>query len=186
MIIKCAICGKDFSIHPNEHGKRKHCSRKCFHKSRLGHIPWNRGLRYAKPKPIKTKICRLCGGSFTPVHNNRLYCDNCRFTALSGSNRLRQLKYRIKNRDLLNAKPRNPIYKVEYDDKIRFGGQRKIALARDNYKCQFQGCLKTKSLIMHHKNIDDSDNRLENLITLCRQHHMQLHGILEALKPLIF
>ena len=68
MIIKCAICGKDFSIHPNEQDKRKHCSRECFIKSRLRHTPWNKGLRYAKPKPIKTKICHLCGESFIPCY----------------------------------------------------------------------------------------------------------------------
>ena len=44
---KCLICGKEFYAYRYRilEGNSKYCSRKCWSKSRLGHIPWNRGTK---------------------------------------------------------------------------------------------------------------------------------------------
>ncbi len=189
--LSCSICEKVFFIHPSEKGKRKYCSRQCYSLSKRGRPSWNKGLKYAKPKQARINICYICGESFEVSHGNRKYCDKCRFSALTGSERLRQLKFRLNNKERLetkrlNSPPRNPQYKAEYDDEIRFSSNRKKVLERDNYQCQFPDCVKKTNLVVHHKNTNKEDNGINNLITLCRQHHMQLHGILEALKRVIF
>jgi len=186
--LTCPVCHKDFIVHPCELNKRKYCSPKCFLSTLKGKPSPLKGRTYKEPKPPRTKICQVCGEEFTPPHRNRQYCDNCRLAALAGSERLRQIRYRIKNAGRINAQSRgrDPQYKANYDDEMRFNGNRKEVLARDNNQCQFPGCTKIKPLIVHHKNMDKIDNRPENLITLCRRHHMQLHGLIEPLRHLIF
>lgn len=53
-------------------------------------------------------------------------------------------------------------------------------LIRDGYKCT--KCGTSKSLVVHH--IDESrktgnmNNNLSNLVTLCRKHHAEVHGLI--------
>lgn len=62
-------------------------------------------------------------------------------------------------------------------DLVYFGGNRKIALDRDNNMCT--SCFSKQKLVVHH--IDDSghsdniNNNLDNLITLCRRCHINIH-----------
>lgn len=35
-------------------------------------------------------------------------------------------------------------------------------------------------LVVHHIRIDKSDNRAENLLTLCDHHHMRAHDVIRA------
>lgn len=57
---------------------------------------------------------------------------------------------------------------------------RKIAMVRDDGKCQCCGCSedgqKTNQLIVHHVDVDTKNNSPSNLITLCTQCHQSLHG----------
>jgi hypothetical protein len=41
-------------------------------------------------------------------------------------------------------------------------------------------CKKRKASVMHHINLDKSDNRPENLISICRECHGYIHGLLNA------
>lgn len=65
----------------------------------------------------------------------------------------------------------NSEYGAEFDDslkeKIRF---------RDGYKCKLCGCSQLengKQLDVHHINYDKRNNKLNNLISLCRKCHMK-------------
>jgi len=53
---------------------------------------------------------------------------------------------------------------------------KKIILERDNYKCQCCNTGNKSELIVHHIDCDKSNNSPSNLITLCGQCHMSLHG----------
>jgi len=56
------------------------------------------------------------------------------------------------------------------------GGYRtihKAVLLRDNNTCQV--CVSTNGLIVHHRDKDNSNNKLSNLITLCRSCHQKEH-----------
>jgi len=55
-----------------------------------------------------------------------------------------------------------------------FFRNRKIAIERDDHKCQ---CCGTKNdILVHHLDCDRSNNTILNLITLCNQCHHHLHG----------
>lgn len=56
---------------------------------------------------------------------------------------------------------------------------RMCCLVRDNFQCQILGCTETRLrfLQVHHKQwrIHGGTHDLDNLITLCRLHHIQQH-----------
>ncbi len=54
---------------------------------------------------------------------------------------------------------------------------RKLALKRDNYTCQTCGLRSRKKMTVHHLNENHEDNRLENLLTLCRPCHDIVHNM---------
>lgn len=85
-------------------------------------------------------------------------------------------EYREQNRELFDW----------YHDKNRFGGMREIILSRDNNECR--GCQSKDNIVIHHKDETgetslqkrklkglESNNDLENLITLCHGCHIRLH-----------
>ncbi len=63
-------------------------------------------------------------------------------------------------------------HRKKWHDIYRFGGNKTKVLERDNYKCQICG---KNTAYVHHKNRNKSDNRLENLQTLCNSCHMKYH-----------
>lgn len=73
-------------------------------------------------------------------------------------------------------------YQYEQRDKNNFGGNRELALERDNHTCQSCGKTKEdgKKIIVHHKDgngwaKEKMNNDLDNLLTLCVQCHMDVH-----------
>lgn len=61
-----------------------------------------------------------------------------------------------------------------------FYKNRKIVFERDEHCCQCCGCRedgqRTNGLIVHHIDCDKQNNSPSNLITLCGQCHLSLHG----------
>jgi len=57
------------------------------------------------------------------------------------------------------------------------GRARRLVLQRDHHRCRFPGCTRPIGLDVHHitHRRRKGDNRLTNLLTLCRFHHHQLH-----------
>ena len=43
--IKCKVCNKIFYLWPSMKRKANYCSRKCYHESKKGVIPWNKGKK---------------------------------------------------------------------------------------------------------------------------------------------
>ena len=48
-----------------------------------------------------------------------------------------------------------------------------LVLERDNSQCQ--RCESIEALLVHHLDLDDRNNKLDNLITLCSTCHLELH-----------
>ena len=96
-------------------------------------------------------ICRKCNVEFRGENQHIKLCPYCKGVSLG------RIKYP----------------KVYYKN-------RKIILIRDEYKCQCCGCeeddKKTNQLIIHHIDVDTLNNSPSNLITLCTQCHLSLHG----------
>lgn len=60
---------------------------------------------------------------------------------------------------------------------------REIILERDNYACS--KCGAKDNLLVHHADLDDQNNELSNLVTLCNACHCSLHtGELKSIKEL--
>ena len=81
-----------------------------------------------------------------------------------------KIKWRLKNRD--------SNYRYLERDQIHYGGNREIALKRDDYQCTI--CGDKSKLTVHHKDnkgrgTENPNNSLSNLITLCRKCHMNIH-----------
>lgn len=74
---------------------------------------------------------------------------------------------------LLNYKDNRDKYK----SKVRFGGNRekKIAL---NPNCEF--CNSNTEIVVHHKDLDKRNNKIDNFITLCSSCHSKIHNYIRA------
>jgi hypothetical protein len=55
-----------------------------------------------------------------------------------------------------------------------FRRMRLLALERDRHQCQVCGA--KDNIIIHHKNNIKTDNKLDNLITLCQKCHFKIHS----------
>ena len=61
---------------------------------------------------------------------------------------------------------------------------RKAIVNRDDYKCRIIGCGSAIDLNVHHIDYDRTHNTDDNLVTLCRACHKQIHN--EGYKPCLF
>lgn len=133
------------------------------------------------------KKCVICNNTYEAIRCTQKYCSNCVDEYRKEANRIKarlwygKNKNRVKN-NLKKWRTKNPdIVKKQLAmqaNKNRFGGNRLIALERDNYTCQL--CGSEEKLIVHH--IDETgrgseihNNELNNLITLCRYCHIRIH-----------
>lgn len=100
--------------------------------------------------PYIIKCCK-CGVEFRAINSHRQRCKNC---VGADEGRIKYSKVYYKNR--------------------------KIALVRDDGKCQCCGCEENgqyvNNLIVHHIDVDTKNNSPSNLITLCQQCHLSLHN----------
>lgn len=162
MIKICEECGKEFE------GKSfsKYCDPICRDNKnkRTKNVSKSKKRAIAWEQMEHKKICPICNSEFeiTQQHRGKKYCsDKCRRKAerVFGTKTDVDLKYK---------------------DEIRFSGNREKALQRDKYECQM--CNNKTQLVVHHKDCsgqsDNPNNELDNLITLCRKCHINLHKIL--------
>lgn len=52
---------------------------------------------------------------------------------------------------------------------------KKKVLARANNTCERRGCNHKQYLEFHHKNMNNDDNKVSNIIVLCPNHHREIH-----------
>lgn len=167
MIKICDNCNKEYKTNKKE---QKCCSRDCrneFNKKN-GKVSKSEKRRLEWEQMEHSKICPICNSEFELSQQFRFkkYCSkSCRQKAerVIGCKRDTDLKYK---------------------DEIRFDGNREKALQRDNYECQM--CNNKSNLIVHHIDCsgqsDNVNNELDNLTTLCRKCHINLHKILNKKK----
>lgn len=77
--------------------------------------------------------------------------------------------------------PDEKIRKREHNYRYRFSGLRPAVIIRDNNICQV--CFNPKyKIVVHHINENPKDNRMDNLICMCRMCHALIERI-NALRP---
>ncbi len=202
----CYVCGSPIDVPLSQAKDKKFCNAKCYGIGRSmmfasGEIvSWNKGKRFGKRylESLKPKFitCKLCGLKKEAPNRNRKYCSDCRGLAFNTRDRLNALKFRIRHKEKYRNRPQNKERADERRDERRYNGNRKLVLERDNNQCQWPKCGRPNGLVMHHKdgsgNSSDKsypkrkpNNKMENLITLCRKHHMRTHSIID-MAPKVF
>lgn len=160
----CSYCSKTFKAKPSKN--RIYCSRDCKNKAYSEKYSGRNSSRW---KGGKVELeCIQCGKAFSvkPARQNKAkFCSN----KCEGK----------------NSRVENP--KVNYGSSWR--KMRKLALQRDNHRCQVCGMTQKKhiekhdrALEIHHlkpvKEFENPDNAhfLRNLMTVCKQDHSEIEG----------
>lgn len=119
--------------------------------------------------------CVVCG-KVESAHESKGRCKKCYHAIYRSLNRDRMAasKKRWYKR---NMTPENQKFRRE---SRHFGLNRELALSRDGHRCQVCGCADLKKLTVHHKDengrpSDAPNNTLDNLQTLCRACHINVH-----------
>jgi 5-methylcytosine-specific restriction endonuclease McrA len=133
--------------------------------------PWNKGTRMIK-------ICKNCGEAFKVNGKRTLYCSSkCMHKDIKHdyskgkhwklSKETRQKMSRKNNHAYIDGRSKKPYgsgWTKVLKDKVK---------ERDNYKCQ--NCGISDDLVVHHIDNDKHNNKINNLITLCRSCHTIRH-----------
>jgi 5-methylcytosine-specific restriction endonuclease McrA len=105
-----------------------------------------------------------------------LLCDPCtelRLRLQSEEQRLRRLAQQART-----AQPRRMPF-VEYRNQPEWQQRRREALARARYRCQMDASHDAPLDVHHNTYQSYGDERLEDLVVLCRSCHQKVHGIEE-------
>lgn len=178
--VECRECGKNFEVNKYQiENGRKYCSESCKGKSRGRQIKGSNNPSY-KGGDVESDPCRWCGETkmVRPSVKDRPFCGkNC------------YDKWQSEYRKGTITEEDNPMWQENPSREYRYGrnwnGQRRKALDRDNHECQL--CRSVKNLEVHHKKpiatFDRSNekwykeaNKIQNLITLCRSCHANIHA----------
>ena len=165
--LKCIICGQLFNSRVKT---AKCCSKKCGDKS------YNlRNSDKIKSHLLKNKDKIKKQRAEYYQKNIEHERENCRkwYANHKESEIEKNSQYRKEKKELFDW----------YHNKDRFNGMKNIILDRDNHKCCICG---SKKLVVHHidgtgyttrlrLNLKESNNNIENLITLCPSCHHILH-----------
>lgn len=158
--MKCEICFNEFEP---INSLQKFCSKECKRKSLSNRNSARRSLKRKMlfDQTEKIKKCLVCETEFEVKQQfqRQKYCsENC-------SNKAERLFGKKRETDL------------DYKNRTRYGGNQFKVLERDEYKCSI--CENTNQLVIHHKDLsgqsDNPNNEIDNLITLCRHCHINIH-----------
>jgi len=159
---RCEYCGEKNTKAPSRYEKtdKHYCDKKCMYKDRENDVE---------------KECEMCGEKFkSPKSKKQKYCSRKCYA-----------DYRSENIVAENHPQWKENYRYYYG--TNWEKQREKARKRDDYKCVVCGKTKEKTEDgklphIHHikpirefKNVEEA-NKLENLVSLCREHHLKYEG----------
>jgi 5-methylcytosine-specific restriction endonuclease McrA len=158
----CPVCNTEFQEINNQ---QVYCSHVCKNTALLKRKNEKKSQKRLEQwnQQDHMRICPVCNQEFIlrQKHVTQIYC----------SKQCRQKAERI-----FGSKQQTDL---DYKDQIRFGGNKYNVLKRDEYECQI--CGNQKQLVIHHIDgsgqSDDVNNDIDNLVTLCRKCHINIHRL---------
>lgn len=161
--MKCEICNQEFEP---KNKLQKYCCKNCKKRANVLTVLKKRSKQRKEKFDATDKIkkCLVCGKEFEvrQQYRKQKYCSE---------------KCLNKSEKLFGGKQERDL---EYKNQIRFDGNKYKVLERDNYTCQV--CGNTTQLVIHHKDesgqCDNPNNEIENLVTLCRRCHINIHKVI--------
>src|SRR3989304_1626466 len=154
-IIKCIQCGRAFRVQPTRSQSAKYCSPGCKYRIARQRTPdW----------PTRTKElkeCQQCGKEFW-VRQSQLRIGNGKFCSK---------KCLSKSQQVFNATA------PEFYNMAEWKEIRLKVLERDGNRCKTCG-FNGRGLHVHHVEYkrNGGNEDMNNLITMCNQCHMRIHG----------
>lgn len=189
MEVTCLNCGKKFHRSPSLIRGRTFCSRKCrSNYARQPIICEGCGQTFLRnPKTPERKYC-----SWECFKHSRWVTVTCFYCGKQFQKRLSEVKKAEENghKHMCSRDCRNRYTSLllggdgewveggkykRYGEPRKWRRQRMLAIKRDNYMCQ--SCGATEELEVHHWEpyCIGFDNSLDNLVTLCRECHREMH-----------
>jgi 5-methylcytosine-specific restriction endonuclease McrA len=119
--------------------------------------------------------CQACGTNSIPCEAKGL-CRYCYHKRYAEEHRQELQKYK---RRWYQENITPEMQRIQREERY-FSGNRQKVLRRDRYRCIQCGESRIGKLTVHHRdkqgrNVEQSNNRLSNLETLCRSCHAKLH-----------
>jgi len=155
----CKLCNKEFEVTPYYAQGRQFCSGGCVRQWQLEN--WSGENSPAWVEPIELE-CAECGMGFMvkPSKKRKLCSIECRhkwYSRMYGGEN---------SHSWLDGRSFEP-YGTEFDDELRA-----LIRDRDSYACRWCGEEEGETAhSVHHIDYDKTNNKQDNLITLCRVHH---------------
>lgn len=174
--VKCNCCGSiKEKVIEGEPGSWRPRSKNCS---------FCRGVKRVKPRP-----CLVCGKKFTPrnyqlkVGQGKFCSQKCSLKNLSGLERTVKWRKRISESNkgkVAVSGVDHPFYKgglFDTTDGYRFVlvSNQKYAAEHRMVMSEYLGRPLSSDEIVHHKNRDKMDNRIENLQIMTRSEHIKEH-----------
>ena len=155
-IIKCKLCKKELYVSPYYINKKSYCSNKC---------KWKQMKEIRRTDKLKKQISDTMKRK--GIKPKQIPWTNERRKKLSDS---------LKGRDIWNSGMK--VRKGKYKYLTKNGVKKPIShwIWFDKF-----GYFPKKEFIIHHKNFDESDNKIENLQLVTRSEHLSIHNKINKL-----
>lgn len=165
----CKQCGKTFKVKPYtvKTGNGKYCSQKCMGKWRSEHWGGKNNPNWRGGKIHR--MCKICGNDFYVKRNEIKKRKAILCSEKCLGEYITQINWGKNNPNWRGGLSFQP-YPCSFNKKLKA-----YIKKRDNYTCQL--CEKKDCLLyVHHIDYDKTNNKNDNLITLCDVCHSTTNG----------
>lgn len=182
--VDCRMCGMPFDVYPAwiRKGAGKHCSRRCSFDSKIGKKSYVRDEEHREKMSAALKSIDLSKQRklFSEMNHAK---KGKTYTEIYGETRANEIKARL---NLVGEN--NPNWKGGKDRQgypYIFYTLRESIISRDNFECKNcnisdeevrRNDTLNRGLTIHHIDYDKMNNRLNNLITLCKACNSHANG----------